>query len=367
MNIAELGNKTLDELRWQPRYEVAVAEIVHLGQRNRFPSARDAIHIGDLLLVEGEPDAVMRLVADERLEFAAEREAARFLEADEECAVVEVVAGPAFEGSGRTVVSMNFRVRYGGLVLGLWRQGQRVRTTLRRVPIQPGDVLLVRMPLAEVERLARSREFILLRQSPRAVRPRPRMILAVAILALAIALAATGPVHISVAGVIGVVLMLAFRVVPYARLYQAVDWRTLVIIGAMIPLGGAMESTGLARTIGQGVAAGLESLGPLALLAGLFVTTALLTQVMSNAAAIVLMAPIALETAARFSISPHAAMMICAIAASTAFLTPFGHQADILVYNAGGYRYLDFIRVGGPLTLLILVISLILVPAVWPL
>ncbi len=366
-NDSDIAGSSLRELRWRPRYEVSVAEIIREDRRNRFPSEHDQIFIGDRLLVHGERDAVIRLVADARLEFAAEREARQTLVDDEEATVVELVAGPAFERHDQTVVGVGFRWRYGGLVLGIWRQGRRVRQPLRHVRIRPGDVLLVRMPWARVQSVADADQFIVLGQRPRSHSRPPRMAAALGILALTVALAATGVAHIAVTATLGVVLMLGGRVISYRRLYEVVEWRTLVVIGGMIPVGRAMESSGLAGNVAELVSNTLQPFGPLAVLAGLFVLTTLLTEVMSNAGAVVLMAPIALGIAAHLGISPHAAMMMIAIAASTAFLSPFGHQADILVYNAAGYRYFDFTRIGGPLTLLTLLVSLLVVPLIWPL
>ncbi len=359
--------RTLRHLRWQSRYDVAVIEIVRDGHRNRFPSAAEAIFIADVLLVEGERDDVMRLVGAEDVEFAAERETVDSLIEDSEASVFELVAGPSFAGRGRTVAQMGFRSRFGGLVLAIWRQGRPVRAAIRKVPIEPGDVLLVRMPPGRVRQLSGSPDFIVLEQRPRVLRPRPRMLVAVAILALVVSLAATGAAHIAVAGAVGVVLMLAARVVPYDRLYAAIDWRTLVLIGSLIPLGTAIERSGLAGTAAESVTGWLEAIGPIGVLAGIFILTAVVTQIMSNAAAVVLVAPIALGIAAQLAIAPHPVMMMVAISGSTAFLTPIGHQANVLVYNAGGYRFVDFVRVGGPLTLLILMVSLVVVPIVWPL
>jgi di/tricarboxylate transporter len=262
---------------------------------------------------------------------------------------------------------MGFRSRFGGLVFAIWRQGRPVRAAIRRVAIEPGDVLLVRMPPERVRQLSSSPDFIVLEQRPRVLRPRPRMLVPVAILALIVSLAATGVTHIAVAGTVGVVLMLAARVVPYDRLYAAVDWRTLVLIGSLIPLGTAIERSGLADVVVGSVTGWLEAIGPIGVLAGIFILTAVVTQIMSNAAAVVLVAPVALGIAAQLAIAPHPVMMMVAISGSTAFLTPIGHQANVLVYNAGGYRFVDFVRVGGPLTLLILLVSLVVVPLVWPL
>ena len=359
--------KSLRDLRWQARYGVAVAELTQEGRRNRFPSATDVVYIGDVLLVEGEHEAVLRLTESDGLEFVAERRAAATLVDDDEATLLELVAGPSFEGAGSTVRRMNFRLRFGGLVLGVWRQGQRIRRSIGNITLRPGDVMLVRMPNERVSELARSRDFIVLEQRPRTVRPRPRMVVALAILVLMVGLAASGVAHISVTATLGVVLMLALRVIPYQRIYQVVEWRILVLIGTMIPLGTAMRTSGLASFIAESITDRIEFWGPIAVLAAIFLLTAILTQVMSNAAAVVLIAPIALQIAADLGISPYPVMMMVAISASTAFLTPIGHQANVLVYNSGGYKFFDFVRVGGPLTLLILLVSLAVVPVVWPL
>lgn len=363
---SELAGRTLAQLRWRPRFSIAVVEITHLGVRNRFPGPSDAIYAGDRVIVEGELESVTRFAQSERLRFAGEQTGTSRDDATEGMAVVELVAGPAFRFAHQTVVQMNFRRRYGGVVLGIWRQGQRLGRAIRDVQIRPGDVLVVRVPIDRVDTFARSREFILIGRRPARPAVRPHMAVAVLILGAVVGLAAAGIAPIAVTAAAGIILMLLFRVLPYQRLYTAVDWRTIVLIGTLIPLGDAITSTGLADLAAQFAEEYVSPIGPLAVLAGLFVATALLTQLMSNAAAVVLIAPVALEIAAGAGIAPQPALMMVAISASTAFLTPIGHQANLLVYNAGGYRFVDFLKVGAPLTLLILVTSLIVVPIVWP-
>jgi len=364
---ATIAGQALTTLRWGRRFDVSVAEVIRDGHRLRFPSAHESVFVGDVLLVEGERDAVLRLVEAEDLEFAVEGQAGQTLVDDEMSVVLELVAGPSFGSQGRSLVDIRFRSRLGGLVLGVWRQGTRVRTPIRRLRIRPGDALLVRMPRDRLVDLEASREFIMLSTRSRVVSPRPRMLLAVAILAIAIGMAATGVAHIAVAGMLGVVLMILGRVLPYDRLYAAVEWRTLILIATLLPLGHAMQSTGLAVLVADNVGDALRPYGALPVLAGIFLLTALLTQVMSNAGAVVLIAPLALGIAASSGIAPHPVMMMVAIAGSAAFLTPIGHQANILVYNTGAYRFLEFLKLGGPLTLLILIASLVVVPWIWPL
>ncbi len=366
---ASLVGKTLRELRWRPRFDVSVMEIIRDRSRLRFPTAEEALYVGDVVLVAGEPDDVLRLTQADGVEFTSERDfvPGRLQADDEQATVLELVAGPGFSSRGLSVAAMRFRNRFGGLVLGIWRQGTQLRSRLRDQRIETGDVLMVRMPAARVSDLEESTDFIVLSQRSRAVVAQPRMLLPLAILALTVGLAAADVVHIAVAGVMGAVLMVVTRVLPYDRIYAAVDWRTLVLIAALLPLGTAMRTTGLAELMAQGVSDILRPFGPLVVLAGIFIMTSLLTQLMSNAAAVVLVAPIALGIAASFGIAPHPAIMMVAIAGSTAFMTPIGHQSSVLIYNTGAFRFIDFIKVGGPLTLVVLIVSLIVVPLVWPL
>ena len=366
---ASLVGKNLRELRWRPRFDISVMEIFRDGRRLRFPTAEEVLFVGDVVLVEGEPDDVLRLTQVEGVEFTSERdfEPDRLQAEDERATVLELIAGPTFSSRGLSIAAMRFRNRFGGLVLGIWRQGTRLRTRLRDQRIETGDVLMVRMPSARVSDLEESTDFIVLSQRARVVLPRPRMLVPLAILALAVGLAAADVAHIAVTGVLGALLIVVTRVLPYDRVYAAVEWRTLVLIAALLPLGTAMQTTGLAENLAQVVTDTLRPLGPIAVLAGIFIFTSLLTQLMSNAAAVVLVAPIGLGIAASFGIAPHAVLMMVAIAGSTAFMTPIGHQSNVLIYNTGAFRFIDFIKVGGPLTLVVLIVSLIVVPLVWPL
>ena len=366
---ATMVGKTLRELRWRPRFDISVMEIVRDRRRLRFPTAEEALFVGDVVLVEGEPDDVLRLTQVEGLDFASERDfASGGLQAqDEQATVLELVAGPGFSSRGLSVAAMRFRNRFGGLVLGIWRQGTHLRTRLRDQRIETGDVLMVRMPSARVPDLEESTDFIVLSQRARVVVPRPRMLVPLAILVLVVGLAAANVAHIAVTGILGAVLMVVTRVLPYDRIYAAVEWRTIVLIAALLPLGTAMQTTGLAEDLAQAVAGALQPLGPIAVLAGIFIFTSLLTQLMSNAAAVVLVAPIGLGIAASFGIAPHPVLMMVAIAGSTAFMTPIGHQSNVLIYNTGAFRFADFIKAGAPLTLIVLIVSLIVVPIVWPL
>jgi di/tricarboxylate transporter len=171
---------------------------------------------------------------------------------------------------------------------------------------------------------------------------------------------------IAIAALFGVVLMLLTRCLTMEEAYAAIEWKAVFLIAGMLPLGIAMEQTGAARFLAEGMVALVGDLGPLAVLAGLFILAALASQVMPNPAVAVLVAPIALNTANDLGISPYPLMMAVAISASAAFLSPVGHPANVLVMGPGGYRFADYTRVGVPLTLVVLAVALIVVPVVWP-
>ena len=363
----ERPGSTLMELAWRARYDVSVLEIRRGGQRLRTVSPRDQVFIGDSLVISGEYEDVMRLAQLDGIEYA--RTAGGALGPDETTVVSELVATPWFEANVNTLTDYAFGSRYGGLVLGIWRHGRRMTTNLARTRIRTGDVLLVQLPREGLSALAGDDHFLLMRQrTDHREKVKPTAVRALLVLAGVVTVAALGLTHIAVAVLGGILALLALRVISSQRLYEAIDWRLPVLIGAMIPIGSAMQSTGVAGAVADQIAALAAGTGPYVLVAVIFLATALLTQAVANASAVVIMAPIALELSSSpdLGVSATALMITVAIAASTAFITPFGHQANLLVYNAGGYKYLEFTRVGLPLTLLVMAVTVLMVQWVWP-
>lgn len=320
---------------------------------------------GDHLQLEGDPSGLLK------------RQGANFLrildpDHDDDAAgslnVGEVALAPGSRAIGSTLEESSFSQYYGVTVLGLRRNGRHQVERLTALRLEQGDVLLVRgTPEALVE-LAHNPDFLVVNRLEHAPRDYRRRILALAILGLTVGTAALGLLHISVAALMGMLLMVVSGCLPVAEVYRHVDWRVIFMIAAMMPLSLAMdaEHTGAGPWIANGLLLLVGGNSPhLALLAIMLVTVGL-TQIMSNAASVVLIAPIAIATAVGLGASPYPFAMGVAIAASTSFVTPIAHQANLLVYGVGNYRFGDFVRVGGPLAALVLVGSLWLVPAVWP-
>jgi di/tricarboxylate transporter len=171
---------------------------------------------------------------------------------------------------------------------------------------------------------------------------------------------------IAIAVILGVVLMVLSRSLTMEEAYRAIQWKAVFLIAGMLPLGIAMERTGAARYVAEVVVNLVGDFGPLAVMGGLFVLAALASQVMPNPAVAVLLAPVALNTAADLGISPYPLMMVVAVSASAAFLSPVGHSANVLIMGPGGYKFSDYLKVGFPLTVAVLVTVLIVIPIVWP-
>jgi di/tricarboxylate transporter len=186
-------------------------------------------------------------------------------------------------------------------------------------------------------------------------------------MALVLILATVGGLHVSTAMVIGAVLMVLSGCLTMEEAYESIEWRSVFLIAGMLPLGTAMDLTGTAPFLADLITSALGRFGPLAVLAGIYVLVALLTQPMSNAAATVLVVPIAIDTALGLGANPKPFVLATVIGASTSFLTPVGHQANILVFGPGGYRFFDYTRVGALLNVAILVAMLIFLPLIWPL
>lgn len=322
---------------------------------------------GGALLVEGDRDDLLRAVAARRVRILAEVKHPPETDANGQGSrLVEATLAPRSTLSGKTLKELDFYHRYGLTVIGIRRHGESIREPLARVRLRFGDTLLLRGTDERIRRLSPDADFLLLEPVENPAPDYTRTGRAVAIFVGAIVLAAVGGLHISLAAALGAVAMVLSGCLRIEDAHRAIDWRTLIAIGGMMPLGTALETTGAASLVAESIARVGAGGGPLLACALIGVATIGLTQILTNAATAILVAPVALGTADAMGISPYPVMMIVAIAASTAFVTPIGHQSNLLVYNAGAYRFTDFVKVGLPLTLLILAASLMAVPVFWP-
>jgi di/tricarboxylate transporter len=257
--------------------------------------------------------------------------------------------------------------RYSVHLLGVSRQGQRLRERVRRLTVQAGDVLLLLGPSEELGEAVQRLGCLPLAKRGLQVLQREKAGLAVAIFVVAIALASFGLLYLPVALAAVVALYVFTGIVPLRELYESVEWPVIVLLGSLIPIGQALETSGGTALIAGGLVSLSAGQSAAVVLTLLMVITMTLSDVMNNTATAVIAAPIALDVAGRLGVNPDPFLMAVAIAASCAFLTPIGHKNNTLIMGPGGYKFGDYWRMGLPLEILIIVVSIPLILVVWPL
>jgi di/tricarboxylate transporter len=332
------------------------------------PIGRDTrVEAGDLLTVEGAADDLM--AGREVLGLTIEAERKLELERLEpgHIQLIEATLAPRSGLVSRTLRQVRFRDRYGFTALAIWRHGEAITERLRDVPLQFGDTLLLQGSEHRVRELQEGTDFLVLEPLEVEQFQRNKAPIAIAALALAILLVVFAEFHISLAMVIAAVLMILTGCLSIEEAHESIDWRTVFLVAGMLPLGMAMEATGTAQYLANTMLDAIGAYGPMALLAGTYLFAALITQAMSNAAAMVLIVPIAVDTAFALGANHITFTMAVVIGAATSFLTPIGHKANVLVFGPGGYRFFDYARVGALLTVVLLIVSMIFLPLFWPL
>ncbi|MDY0003313.1 MAG: SLC13 family permease, partial [Polyangia bacterium] len=250
--------------------------------------------------------------------------------------------------------------------LAIWRGNRPVRFGLPDLRLQLGDGLLLHGRRDRVPLLRADPDFVVLTTDQSAVTRSSRAPFALAALLLMIVLVMTGVFPIQVAAFLAAVLVVLSGALTMRQAYTAVEWRVIFLVAALLPLGIAMERTGAARLLADTVAGAADTVGPTAVVLAFMALSSLLSQGLDGAPTVVLLGPIAVSTATKLGLSPHSLMMAVGLSASAAFMTPFSQKANLLVMGAGGYRAMDYLRVGTPLTLLVLAIIAVLVPLVMP-
>lgn len=277
-----------------------------------------------------------------------------------------MVIGQLADFAGKTLKEIDFRAKYGLTVLAVWHKEEAIVSRLADVQLQLGDVLLVQGPRQRLDYLRKGPSFIVLGPITMDYRRRNKAFLSLLLFGGMILLVSIGALHISAAALLTAVLMVLFGVLIMEEAYTAVEWQSVFLIAGMLPLGTAMAKTGTADFLSTLIIDLVGGMGPQGIMIGLFLLTTIITEFMSNAAAAVLVAPIAISSAVTLGVSPQAFAMGVAIAASNSFLFPIGHQASVLVYGPGNYRFFDYTKVGLPLTLIIWALLIVFLPIFLP-
>jgi di/tricarboxylate transporter len=359
-----LVGRTLRESRLGDAFGLAVLAVIRDGETHLIPEPTSELEADDILLVWGTAASLNTLRGLQKLEIVGQATPAAALESDD-VGLAEIVLSPQTTLEGKTLRQLHFREKYGLSVLAIWRKGEAYRSDLRDMALRFGDAVLLYGRRDKIRLLSSEPDFLVLTEPVQETLRQSKAPLAVGILVLILLPVLFGLMPISIAAVIGATLMVLLGCLSMEEAYRHIEWPAVFLIAGMLPLGVAMEQTGAASLLANGMISAVGGLGPHAIIFGIFVLTSIATQIIPTAALVVLMGPIAFNTATDLGISPYPLMMTVAIAASASFSSPVSHPANVMIMGPGGYRFVDYVRVGLPLTLLVLVLTVILVPIVW--
>lgn len=368
LKVAEkspLIGKTWDKRKASRDTRVELIKIVRNDKAVSRPS-RTKIREGDVLLIHGNVDTLMRLKDTLGLGIQARVTMEDQHLSSEEVKLIEVLIPPRSTLVRRTLQGAGFLLRYRSAVLAVQRRGKILRDRLTDIQLDAGDTLLLQVSKMALSRLMKASDVIVTNELTELYLRKDRAVIALFVFLAVLTLTALKVVPILVAALLGAVGMVLGRCLTIEEAYQAIDWKVVFLLGGIIPLGLALEQSGAARWLAHTLLAPFADLGPLGILAMLYLLTAVLTEVMSNNASAVILAPIALSLAATMNVNPRPFLVAITFAASTSFATPVGYQTNTMVYAPGGYSFTDYTRVGGPLNLIFWAVAVLLIPVVWP-
>ena len=360
-----LAGRTLAELKLTRLADLEVLEVVRGGQHLPTPLAERALAPGDVLIVRASAEGLDQLQRAHGLSAQPQRHPSLAAARGEDMVFCEAIVAPGSPLLGATLRELDFRNRHGASVLALNRHGQAVGGRLADTPLSVGDALLLKAPARVVQALHADPGLIL---TGEAGVPAPRVEkvpVAVAIVAGVVAVAALEALPIVVAALAGAALMVVCGCLRVRELHQSIRWDVVFLLAGVLPLGIALRNTGADQLLAGAIAGAAEVLPPLAVLALFYLATTLLTEVISNNAAVVLLTPLAAGTALSLGLDPKAFVLAVMLAASTSFMTPVGYQTNAMVLGPGGYRFGDYFRVGAPLNALIWVVTTLAIAWLW--
>jgi len=364
---SRLGGSTLAQSRLGDAFDFRLLATFREGMLQLMPEPDELVLGGDLLLLQGRPEDLDELRGLQELEIENRVSPQLGNFESDRLAVLEATLAPHSPLAGTSMAEINFREKHGLELIAVWRSGRAIRSDLDRLQLQFGDALLLIGPRKKLAVFGDDPDFLTLTPigtSPPDTRRAP---LASLIMLGVVGSVVTGALRIEIAAIVGASLMVLTRCLNMEQAYRAIDWRAVFLIAGMLPLGIAMQETGTAQYLAGQVMEALGDFGPWPVIMGLYIVTAIGTMIVPTAALVVLMAPIVLSASADMGIAPQTAMMAIAMAASASFTSPISHPANILVMGPGGYSFSDYLKLGIPLTVIVFIVVMLLLPLFWPL
>lgn len=359
---------SVEEAKLNKNHRVYVLELWRDGKKRWSPRS-EVLQVDDVLLIRGQWSDLEALQQAAKLQLNTKPRApsASADGAEEEKQVmVEVMISPSSIIAEHRLAALEYRMPHHTTILGVQRRDQIIREKMGDVVLQVGDILLMVLPESETAELRRNRNIIVLSQRS-APRPRDwRAPFALVTMTLVVTVSALGWVPIAIASIIGAVAMIFAGCIDIDDVYDSIDWRVLILMAGLLPLGIAMNSSGASGFIADNTIGLVASFGPHVVLAVLYLMALFLSELMSNSAAAILLTPVGVSTAHLIGVDATPFLIAVTFSASTSFLTPVGYQTNTMVHSAGGYQFKDFLKIGLPLNLIFWVLGVIFIPMFWP-
>lgn len=360
-----LIGQSVAEARLGEKHGIYVLELLRGEEKIWSPRAQKLAE-GDVLLARGDWSRLSAFKDQARLELEPEFTLRDSQFSDAEQVLTEVMVAPGSRLIGHTLAELDFQWHYNATALAIHRRGEVSRDKLKDTRLTIGDVLLLVTSPDEMRALRGNRNLVVLSEREEPGGNRRKAWIAIAIMLAVVGVAFLEWLPIVASAILGCIALVALRCLEPEEVYEAIDWRVIVLLAGVLPLGIALQKSGAADFIAAHSMGLVGGWGPLAALATLYLLTATLTEAMSNNASAVLLTPIAAASAQALGVDPTPFLVAVAFAASTSFATPVGYQTNTMVYNAGGYRFTDFVRIGVPLNLLFWIIAVVCIPIFWP-
>lgn len=347
--------------------DVAIIGLIRDGKRRYGRSSNSVLRAGDTLVLEAGPEALDEFRAALSLDFSDTKRQEQLTAAGEGLEVVEVVVPESARIAGRTAQVLGLAWRQGAVLMGISREGRRITSQMRKTVIKPGDILLLLCPQGRSADVIDWLGCLPLATRGLAVTSEDKVWLAIGLFGGAVMAASLGLIYLPVALGLVVIAYVLTRILPLSEIYDHIEWPVVVLLGSMIPLGAALEGSGGTELIAGALIGLTEGMAPWIILTVLMVVTMTLSDVLNNTATTIVAAPVGIQMAQTLNVSPDPFLMAVAVAASAAFLTPIGHKNNTLILGPGGYRFGDYWRMGLPLEVLIVAVSIPSILLFWPL
>jgi di/tricarboxylate transporter len=362
-----IGNRVIDYSEQAEKADVAILGLIRDNRRLYGRAQNTRLQAGDALVLEAVPEALDEFRSALDLSFSDQIREDQLKADGEGLDILELVVTAESRLAGKTAQGIGLSWRHRAVLMGISRQGRRITKQVRMTEVRPGDLLLLLVPKEQGQEIAEWLGCLPLADRGLAVTENKKVWSAIGLFALAVAAASFGLIHLPIALGFVVIAYLLLRIVPMRELYDHIEWPVVVLLGSMIPLGMALESSGGTELIAQGLVTLTSGWPAWAILTALMVVTMTLSDVLNNTATAIVAAPIGIRMAQTLEVSPDPFLMAVAIAASAAFLTPIGHKNNTLILGPGGYRFGDYWRMGLPLEILVVAVSIPLILIFWPL